>query len=263
MRIARHPVLRQPSQHPVQRDRGPVFVGSGTTIDCGPRRRQPFEHPEQMIRRDAEHRRAEAAHRVERHDGARRRDLAREPVHEMDLRADGPDRSFRTVLDRADDVFGRAASRRRPARRRTCTSGWTMTLPPGCCVRNCSICFTLNRVWTLQCPFQRISCAARGPRGSTPPNGWSGSHTPSRSSGTPILIGGVPAEMLIGQHQDLLAALPRPAHHLRRGVARRADDAAVLAAEAFDGRGRVDVGDRNRRSSTPSCAQLAASTISS
>ena len=69
------------------------------------------------------------------------------------------------------------------------------------------------------------------------------------------LVGGVAAEMLVGQHQQLLAALPRPGHDLR-GVARRADDAAVLAAEAFDGGGRVDVRHRDRRSVTPSVPQF-------
>ena len=64
------------------------------------------------------------------------------------------------------------------------------------------------------------------------------------------LVAGVAAEMLIGQHEQLLAALPRPRHH-RRGVGRRADDAAVLAAEGFDRGRRVDVGDRDDVASAP------------
>ena len=60
------------------------------------------------------------------------------------------------------------------------------------------------------------------------------------------LVGGVAAEMLIGQKQNALAALPRPAQR-RRGVRRRADDAAALAAERLDRRRGVDVGDRHRR----------------
>ena len=95
-------------------------------------------------------------------------------------------------------------------------------------------------------------------RASTPPYGRSGSQMTISSSGTPIRIRGVPAEVLVGQHQQLLARVPRPRHHLR-GVARRADDAAVLAAEAFDGGGRVDVGDghdaRARRASRSSSQQ--------
>src|ERR1019366_8348748 len=58
------------------------------------------------------------------------------------------------------------------------------------------------------------------------------------------LEGGVAAEMLIRQEENTLAPLPRPAQR-RHGVRRRADDAAVLAAEGFDGRGGVDVGHRN------------------
>ena len=50
--------------------------------------------------------------------------------------------------------------------------------------------------------------------------------------------------MLVGKHQQLLAALPRPLHHCRR-VGGRADNPAVGADERFYGCGRVDVGDRN------------------
>ena len=58
------------------------------------------------------------------------------------------------------------------------------------------------------------------------------------------LVGGVAPEMLIGEKEDLLAALERPLQ--RRGrVRRRAHDAAVLAAERFDRRRGVDVGHRD------------------
>ena len=66
------------------------------------------------------------------------------------------------------------------------------------------------------------------------------------------LVGGVAAEMLIGQEQNLLAALPRPLQRRRR-VRRGADDAAVLAAERFDRRGGVDVGDGD--DAAPSAAE--------
>ena len=58
------------------------------------------------------------------------------------------------------------------------------------------------------------------------------------------LVRGVAAEMLIGQKENALAALPRPSQR-RRAVGRRADDTAALADEGFDGRGRVDIGDRD------------------
>ena len=54
---------------------------------------QPFEDPEQVVRRHAEHRRAQAAERIERHDRAVGRELVRQAVDQMDLGGDGPDRS--------------------------------------------------------------------------------------------------------------------------------------------------------------------------
>src|SRR4051794_1137759 len=59
-------------------------------------------------------------------------------------------------------------------------------------------------------------------------------------------VGGVAAEMLIGQEQNLFTALPGPRQR-RTGIRRGADNSAALAAERFDrGRG-VDVGNRNDR----------------
>ena len=58
-------------------------------------------------------------------------------------------------------------------------------------------------------------------------------------------VGGVAAEMLVGQEQDLLLLLPAPRQD-GRGVRRRAHGAAVLADQRFDGRRRVDVRHRHR-----------------
>ena len=69
-------------------------------------RDEAFEHPQQMVRRDAEHRRAEAAELVERKDRALGRDFAREAVDEVDLGTDGPCRAGRASFHRLDDVFG-------------------------------------------------------------------------------------------------------------------------------------------------------------
>ena len=65
------------------------------------------------------------------------------------------------------------------------------------------------------------------------------------------LVRGIAPQMLIWQEQDAPAALPRPLEHRAR-VARRADDAAVLADERFDGGRRIDVGDGTRWSRRPS-----------
>ncbi len=66
------------------------------------------------------------------------------------------------------------------------------------------------------------------------------------------LVGGVPAQMLIGEEEHTPPALPGPAQRRRR-VRRGADDATVLAAEGFDARGRIDVRDRNDRCLGPGC----------
>ena len=61
------------------------FCSSGTTIRLWHASlNQLFENPEQVVRRHAEHRRAEAAELIERDDGSRRRELLSEPVDEMD-----------------------------------------------------------------------------------------------------------------------------------------------------------------------------------
>ena len=59
-------------------------------------------------------------------------------------------------------------------------------------------------------------------------------------------LGGVAAQVLVGEEQHALAALERPLQH-GRGVRGRADDAAVLAAEALERGGGVHVGDRDDR----------------
>ena len=112
-------------------------------------------------------------------------------------------------------------------------SGCAMTLPPGYFLRKASICATVKRVCTEQWPFHRISFAFLHLLGLEAAPDFvriPDDHLVERHA---HLEGGVPAEVLVGQHHELLAALPRPGHD-RRGVGRRADDAAVLAAEGFD-----------------------------
>src|SRR5262245_20950763 len=61
------------------------------------------------------------------------------------------------------------------------------------------------------------------------------------------LVGGVPPKMLIGEKENLVAALPRPLQ-CGRSVRRSAHDAAALSAKRFNRRRRVDVGDGNNGS---------------
>ena len=66
-------------------------------------------------------------------------------------------------------------------------SGCAITLPWGCCFRKASICCTVKRVWTEQCPFHSRSFACSTIAGVSPPWISLGSHTAIRSSGIPIL----------------------------------------------------------------------------
>src|SRR3954453_13058705 len=82
-RTAEGPYRLPDRQHPIQRDLGPVLLLRGdadAVVDLAVH--QPFEHPEQMIGRNAEHRRAEAAEGVEREHRAIWRDFVRETVDE-------------------------------------------------------------------------------------------------------------------------------------------------------------------------------------
>ena len=77
---------------PIERDARPVLL---FVWDDDPIVRPPFhqllENPQQVVRRDAEHRRAEASKPIERDDGAPGRELVREAVYQMHFGADGPD----------------------------------------------------------------------------------------------------------------------------------------------------------------------------
>ena len=66
------------------------------------------------------------------------------------------------------------------------------------------------------------------------------------------LVGGVAAEVLVGQEQNLLAARERPLQRRHR-VRRRADGAAALADERFNRRRRVDVRHRHDAARSPIC----------
>ena len=135
-------------------------------------------------------------------------------------------------------------------------SGWTMTRMPGCCLRTFSICFTVKRVWTEQWPFQS-SRRARSSRLRI-----EAAHDLVRIPDRHLVerhahgVGGVAAEVLIGQEQDALAARPRPFER-RAGVAGGADRAAVLADERFDAGGGVDVGERHERVGDADLLELA------
>ena len=97
-------------EHPIEGDLGPVLLAVGNhdavvhlTVD------EPFERPQQMIRRHAEHGRAEAAELIEGQHGTVGLHLMGEAIDEMNLGADGPHRTDGTGGHLIDDVFRRTA----------------------------------------------------------------------------------------------------------------------------------------------------------
>ena len=113
-----------------------------------------------MVRRDAEHRRTQAAERIERDDGAVRRDLGREPVDQVNLRRDRPDRCPAGLFFTASMMNSVDPLRSAAWTTSSVHSGCAMTLPSGYFFRKASICATLKRVWTEQCPFHSSSFAS-------------------------------------------------------------------------------------------------------
>src|ERR1041384_4563976 len=93
-------------QHAIERHLRPVLllVRNGDAI-VHAALDQLFKNPEQMVRGHAEHRRAETAELVERHDGAIGRDIVGETIDEMNLGAHRPYGSGRAALHRREDVF--------------------------------------------------------------------------------------------------------------------------------------------------------------
>src|SRR5262245_18219441 len=92
-------------QHSVETDLRPVLLIVGdrdaivhAAVD------QLFKNPEQVVWRDAKHRRAETAELIQRDNISSGCHFLREAIHEVDFGTDGPFRSGPAVLHRLDDV---------------------------------------------------------------------------------------------------------------------------------------------------------------
>src|SRR5437899_10055984 len=231
-------------QHAVERNFRPVFAlvrdddaVSDLAFD------EPFERPQQMIGRDAEHRGAEATELIEREYRAVGVHLVSEAIDEVDFRAHRPDRSDRTRGDRLDDVFGRSGI--------VCRLNhfpWHLRMDD---YAHSGV--LRAQVLNLTDRETRVHRAVALPQNDPrPPHGvWLEPapdlvripyhHLVERH---PKLVRGIAAKMLIGQEQNALAALPCPPQR-RRGIRRRADDAAALATKRFDRCRGVDVSHRD------------------
>ena len=88
-------------------------------------------------------------------------------------------------VDRLEDEFGRADQVGR-VDDRIMHSGWTRTLMPGNCSRNCSTCAGLNIWWTEQCPRQSRTRLAQDRLGRVAAQGLARVPDGICSSGMPI-----------------------------------------------------------------------------
>src|SRR5688572_11335700 len=108
--LQKNGIVLRDGKHALERDAVPVLLLFGHNYSVVHMSlNKLFENPEQMIRRYPEHGRAEATELIERENRSAGRQLLSETVDEVDFGTNGPDRTFRTVGDRLDDVLGATA----------------------------------------------------------------------------------------------------------------------------------------------------------
>ena len=164
------------------------FCSSGTTISVVHLAvDQPLEHPEQMVRRHAEHRRAQAAHLIERN----RPSSPAPPLRRDDGRDESrcrPPTSSRRGASRT--VFRMYSVEPLSSAARSTsngTSGCTITRTPGyCCAHRFDLFRGEAHVHRAVALPQNRACARSSSSCVRPPNGSNGSHTTISSSDTPI-----------------------------------------------------------------------------
>src|SRR5258708_4504880 len=219
-----------------------------------------FERPEEMLRGDTKHGGADANAGIERDHFVVLQFLA-EAVDEVDFRADSPFRANGRNFDCFDDAFGRA----------DCISGLG-DLETALGMGNdanagmlAADALDLLRGETLM--HGTVALPENDPR---PANlfrriaakllvGIPNNHLLERDAHA---IGGVAAEMLIGEEKNFFAAFKSPLHD-RGSVRAGANRPAVLTGEGFDGRGGVhvchgrDVQIAQRREFAPASLDLA------
>ena len=192
---------------------------------------------------DAEHRGTQATAVVQRNDEAVRIFIL-QAVHQVNLGADRPFAAGRRVGHALDDVLGGTDVVRQAE---PLPSGIPDAKSPRC-PDTARAPARHAREETADAPSNALSTERNGCR-----EGAASVFPPSSSIRIPHrhfvqaeaqAVGRVSSEMLIGQEENLVGALQRPAHH-RRSIRGSADRAAVSAAERFDGRRGVHVGDRN------------------
>ena len=89
-------------------------------------------------------------------------------------------------------------------------SGWTITMPPGCSARNASTLGQVKRWWTEQWPFHSRKVASFTSASCEPAEVEAGVPHPHVVGTEAQLVGGVAAEVLVGEEQHLVGPLQAP-----------------------------------------------------
>src|SRR6266436_2989423 len=201
---------------------------------------QIFERPEEMLRSDTEHRRADANAGIERDDFVILQFLA-EAVDEVDFRADGPFGAGGRSLDGCDDTLGRAdligglcdfeaAFGMRDDANAGMLAAEALDLLRRKALVHGAIALPEDNARAAD-RFRRVSAKFL--------IGIPDDHLFERNAHA---IAGVASKVLVGKEENFFALLEGPLHD-PGGVGAGADRAALLTGKVFDGRGRVHVGD--------------------
>src|ERR1700674_864842 len=199
---------------------------------------QILEHPEEMLRSDAEHRRADANVGIERDDFVVLQFLA-EAVDEVDFRADGPCGTGGRSPHGLDDALGRtdligglgnfeAAFGMRDDANAGMLAADTLDLLRREALMHGAIALPENDARAAN-RFRRVSAKFLV--------GIPDDHLFERDAHA---IAGVASEVLIGKEENFFAILEGPLHD-PGGVGAGAHRAAMLTGKGFDGRGRVHI----------------------
>src|SRR5712692_7823848 len=201
---------------------------------------QIFERPEEMLRSNTEHRRADADAGIERDDFVVPQFLA-EAIDEVDFGANGPLGACGRSLDGFDDALGRADL---IGGLRNFETAFGMRNDANAGMLAADALDLLRREalvhGAIALPEDDARAADRFRRVSTKfLVGIPDDHLFERNAHA---ISGVASKVLVGKEENFFALLEGPLHD-PGGVGTGADRAALLTGKGFDGCGRVHVGD--------------------
>src|SRR5260370_5534307 len=199
-----------------------------------------FERSKEMLRSDAKHGSADANTGVERDHFVVLKFVA-EPVDEVNFRADSPLRAGRRSFDCFDDAFGRADFIGGLGNLKA-TFGMNDDANAGMLVADALDLLRGEALVHRTVAFPEDDSRVANLSGRVSAKFLVGIQNDHLFERDAHAIGGVAAEMLIGEEENFSAALEGPLHD-RSGVGTGANHPAMLAGKGFDGCGGVHVRD--------------------